>query len=123
MPPSGSIAFDWRSIKKWCLLATIVMFVWLMIPVAQCSIQAFRDTPLSEVNPHDQTPPAPDEEPAEEPGFFSKLSDACRICYARTPLFGQEEWKHYLLVGFAGLTVFAWVLAYLDANKRRSFGD
>lgn len=121
---SQLIAFDWRSIKKWMLLATIVMFCWLMLPVAKCSIDAFRDTPLPAATPHDETAPAaPDGTTEEEPGFFSKLSDGCRICYARTPLFGQEAWKHDLLVVFAGLTVFAYVMAYLDASKKRSFGD
>jgi hypothetical protein len=110
------VTFDWRSIKKWCLLATFVMLGWLLVPVVRCSFAAFRDTPLSEAAPHDQ----PDgEEPQEDPGFFSKLGDAIGSCYARTPLLGQESWKSNLMFGFAALTVFAYGMAYLQAGKAK----
>ena len=125
MPPSRLIVFDWRSIKRWCLLGTFVMFAWLMLPVAKCSFAAFRDTPLPEAQPHSDTssPAEPGAEPAEEPGFFSKLGTSMKVCYNRTPLFGQEEWKHYLLVTFAGLAVLAGTLAWWEAGKKRSYED
>lgn len=122
MPP-GLVAFDWRSIKRWCLLFTFVMLGWLMWPVAKCSFAAFRDTPLPEARPHDgqELDPAAPDEPAEEPGFFSKLGGSISVCYRRTPLFGQEDWKGYLLVGFAGLTVIAYAFAYYEAGKKRTY--
>jgi hypothetical protein len=117
------IAFYWKSIMRWCLLATVIMFVWLMIPTAKCSLDAFRDTPLPEAGPHDpsggyDTPP--DE---EEPGFFSKLGSAMSRCYNAKPLFGQESWKSNLLVVFAALTTLAWVMKYLEERKKGSFED
>ena len=127
--PASRIAFDWRSIGRWCLLATIVMLLWLLAPVAKCSWGAFRDTPLPQAMPHETsspTPapaPAPDaEEPvAEEPGFFSQLGTAVGGCYRRTPLFGQEDWKGHLLVLFAALTVIARGLYYLEQRRKRTF--
>lgn len=119
------VTFDWRSIKRWGLLGTFVMVGWLMWPVATCSFDAFRETPLPAATPHDgqsvdgQVPDA--EAVEEEPGFFSKLGGSIAACYRRTPLFGQEDYKTYLLVGFAALTVIAYAFAYHEAGKRRTF--
>ena len=107
------IAIDWRSIKRWCLIGTFAMLCWLLFPVAKCSWGAFRDTPLSESQP---TPTA-----QEEPGFLSKLGTAIEVCYGRTPLFGQEEWKTILLFVFAGGAVIAGGIAYWEAGKKRTF--
>jgi hypothetical protein len=108
-----AIVVDWRSVKRWCLLGTFAMLCWLLFPFARCSFAAFRDTPLSEQQP---TPEA-----AEEPGFLSKVADATKRCYARTPLLGQEDWKSYLLFGFAAGAVIAGVIAYVEAGRRRTF--
>jgi len=119
---AGLVTFDWRSLKRWFLLFTFVMLAWLMWPVAKCSVGAFKDTPLPEAQPHDPTGGAqqPDE-PDEEPGFFSKLGTGISGCYKKTTLFGQEDWKTYLLVGFAALTVFAYGMAYWEAGRKKSF--
>lgn len=99
------IAIDWKSVKKWCLVGTFLMLGWLLLPVASCSIDAFRDTPLPEAQPHgSETDP-------DEPGFFTKVGRATKACYAKTPLLGQEDWKTYLLFGFAGVAVLAAGLA------------
>lgn len=123
---AGLVTFDWRSLKRWFLLFTFVMLAWLMWPVATCSLGAFKDTPLPETQPHDQpggVQPggAQPDDADEEPGFFSKLGTGISVCYKKTPLFGQEDWKTYLLVGFAGLTVFAYAIAYWEAGKKKTF--
>lgn len=86
-----------------------------MFPVAKCGFGAFRDTPLSEATP------TPDQPAAEEPGFLSKVGGAIAVCYRKTPLLGQEDWKSYLLFGFAAGAVIAGVLAYGDARRKRTF--
>jgi hypothetical protein len=111
------VTFDWRSLKRWFLLFTFVMLAWLMWPVAKCSYGAFKATPLSEAQPHD-----PSGDPIEEPGFVSKVGGSIKACYRRTPLF-KEDWKTYVLVGFAALTVFAYGMAYYEAGKKKSFED
>lgn len=112
----STIAFDWRSIWRWCLLGTIVMLLWLLAPTAKCSWTAFRETPLSEVQP--QTGGA---EPPEEPGFLSKMGNAISGCYKRTPLFGQEDWKTTLFIALAALTVITRLLYQRDLHRRRSY--
>jgi hypothetical protein len=105
------------------LLGTVVMLVWLLIPTAKCSIQALRDTPLPEVTPHEQPGQAADEQPQEEPGFFSKLGSGISRCYRAKPLFGQESWKSNLLVLFAALTAIAWTMKILEERSKRSYDD
>lgn len=118
------LGFYWKSIMRWCLLGTIVMFVWLMIPTAKCSIQALRDTPLPEATPHEQPAQPTDEQPEqEEPGFFSKLGSAMGRCYRAKPLFGQESWKSNLMVLFAALTAVAWTMKFLEERRKRSYED
>ncbi|MDQ3336848.1 MAG: hypothetical protein M4D80_16910 [Myxococcota bacterium] len=112
-----AIAVDWRSVKRWCVIATFAMLCWLLFPTAKCSFGAFRDTPLSEQQP---TPEA-GEEAAEEPGFVSKLGTAIQVCYRKTPLLGQEDWKSYLLFGFAAGALIAGVIAYIEAGRARTF--
>ena len=109
------IAVDWKTVKRWCLIGTFVMLGWLLLPVASCSIDAFRDTPLSEAQPHGT--PAADAD--DEPGFFTKVGRATKVCYARTPLLGQETWKTYLLFGFAGAVVLAAALARWGTGYQR----
>lgn len=105
----------------WCLLGTLVMVVWLLVPVVKCSWSAFRDTPLSESQPT-LTPDQTDENRVEQSDdFFTKLTTSVKGCYDRTPLFGQEDWKTYLLIGFAALTALTWGLAIWDARRRKTF--
>jgi hypothetical protein len=124
-PIDVKLGFYWKSIMRWCLLGTVVMFVWLMIPTARCSIQALRDTPLPEAGPHEQAAPqsGDDGQPTEEPGFFSKLGSAMSRCYSAKPLFGQESWKSTLLVAFAALTALAWTMKLLEERSKRSYED
>jgi hypothetical protein len=117
------LGFYWKSIFRWCLLGTFVMFAWLMIPTAKCSIQALRETPLPEVGPHEQQSTADDQPPAEEPGFFSKLGGAMSRCYRAKPLFGQESWKSNLFVLFGALTALAWTMKFLEERRKRSYED
>ena len=107
-----AIAVDWRSVKRWCVLGTLAMLIWLLFPVARCSFGAFRDTPLSEQGPHGAE--------AKDEGFVSKLGTATKQCYARTPLLGQEDWKTYLLFGFAAGALIAGVIAYVEAGRPRT---
>ena len=97
------------------------MVVWLMVPVAKCSFAAFRDTPLSETQPT-LTPDQTDANRVEQSDdFVTKVTTAMKGCYARTPLLGQEEWKTYLLIGFAALTAMTWGLAIWDVRRRKTF--
>jgi hypothetical protein len=120
---AGLLTLDWRSIKRWCLIGALLMVGWLLLPTAKCSFQAFRDTPLTETGPHydPNNPNVPAEEEEEEPGFFSKLGSSISSCYAKTPLFGQEDWKEYLLIGFASAWLLLWTVVFIDDRKRKTF--
>jgi len=117
---AGLLTFDWRSIKRWCLIGTLLMIGWLLLPTARCSVDAFRDTPLPEAQPH-LDPSAPPDADEEEPGFFSKLGSSISACYDKTPLFGQEDWKEYLLIGFASVWLLAWTVVFIDERKKKTF--
>lgn len=122
MPRGGLFDFYWARIAKWCLLGCVVMLLWLLAPVVQCSWGAFRDTPISEARPTIEDPAVADSERLREgQGFWSKFTTSVGRCYARTPLFGQEAWKENLLVGFAAAWLIARLLAYLDLRRRRTF--
>lgn len=114
MPPINRFAPDWRRLRRWCLLGTAIMFVWLMAPVVKCAFIAFRDTPLSEAQP---TIAAGE----ESQGFISEVTTATKVCYARTPLLGQESWKTNLLLGFAAATMITWGLSIWDSRRRKTF--
>lgn len=106
---------------RWCLLGTVVMFVWLMAPVVKCSFVAFRDTPLSEAQPT-LAPSETDSNRVEQTqGFFSEVSTAAKGCYRQTPLLGQESWKGTLLLAFAAATLLLWIIARWDASRRKTF--
>jgi hypothetical protein len=114
--------FDFRRFSRWCLLGTFVMFVWLIAPVVKCSFVAFRDTPLSETQP-DLAPSSTDTERVEQSeGFVSSVVSKSKVCYARTPLLGQEGWKTKLFLGFAGATLLAWVIHTILMRRRRTLG-
>ena len=112
---------DWRHLMRWCLLGTVVMFIWLMAPVVKCSFGAFRDTPLSETQPS-LTPSQTDTNRVDQSeGFVEKVITATKRCYARTPLLGQEPWKTNLLLGLAAATLIFWGLRKWDARRRKTF--
>jgi hypothetical protein len=111
---------DWRRISRWTLLGTVVMLLWLLAPVAKCSWNAFRDTPLGEVS--DNSPAAADKERvAQGTSFFPRWGRAIKGCYLETPLLSQQKWKTTLLFVFAGITVLGWSLAYYERRKRRTY--
>jgi hypothetical protein len=118
---TNRFALDWRRLNRWCLLGTAVMFIWLMAPVVKCSFVAFRDTPLSETQPS-LSPSQTDENRVEQAdGFVAKVTTAAKVCYARTPLLGQEDWKTYLMIGFAAGTLLTWGLRRWDSHRRKTF--
>ena len=116
---------DWRRISRWALLGTVVMLVWLAIPTAKCSYAAFRDTPLTEYDRPPDDPSQADRTRVDEgKDFADSLGHAIKYCYKRTPLFGQEDWKGDLLVGFAFVSVLGWAMHRLDrGRKRTTLGD
>lgn len=129
MPYTGEVArsswldIDWPRLSRWCLLGTIVMLLWLLAPVATCSWQAFRDTPIGEVA-EGEAPAQADRERVEQgTGFFSRWGSATAGCYRQRPLFGQERWKGHLLVGFGVLTVLGWTLGWWERRRKRTFAD
>ena len=98
MPRAGSaLNIHWRRLSRWCLLGTVVMFLWLMWPTIKCSFGSFQDTPLEAVEQSAKS--------EERPGFFERWWTGTKRCYTAAPLFGQEEWKTILLLSFAGATV------------------
>jgi hypothetical protein len=112
---------DWRRLSRWCLLGTIVMVVWLLVPTARCSFAAFRDTPLGQIDPVTNEPAGADKARIDEgEGFVHRFLGGVKACYARTPLFGQEGWKTNVLVVLAGLTVVTWGLARYALRRRRT---
>lgn len=118
----GHIAFDWKRLSRYCLLGTFIMFVWLMVPVTKCSFAAFRDTPLSELDAN-AAPSAVDTNRIDQSqSFVGKVVDSAKLCYARTPLLGQEGWKGNLLLAFAAGTVLTWLMHRWDTRRRRTIG-
>lgn len=98
------------------------MFVWLLAPVATCAFGAFRDTPLSETRP-ELTPSGTDTARVEQSdGFVQSVVTKSKVCYARTPLLGQERWKTKLFLGFAGAMLLSWVIHQIIMRRRRTFG-
>lgn len=119
--PGHPLDFDWRRISRWCCLGTIVMVVWLLVPVARCSFTTFRDTPLGEVA-EDKAPADADRDRVSQgQGFFETWLGSTKRCYERTPLLGQEPWKKYLLLSFGGMTLVAWLIARIMARRRRTY--
>jgi hypothetical protein len=100
---------DWRRISRWAFLGVIVMTVWLLMPAARCSYASFRDTPLTEYDAPPGDPADADKTRVDEgKDFAGSWMHSVKICYERTPLFGQEPWKADLLLGFAFVTVLGW---------------
>ncbi len=107
--------------SRWCLLGTVIMFLWLMAPVVKCSWYAFRDTPLSEADPT-LNPSKTDVNRVEQSqGFGTQLTTAVQGCYRKTPLLGQEDWKTYLLLALAGATMLTWGLDRWQSRRGKSF--
>lgn len=94
------------------LLATVVMTVWLLAPVAVCGFAAFKDTPLDAEHPSlDQTVHAD-----KDKGFFDTVGHATQVCYAKTPMTDQG-WKSTVFFIAAGGTVVAWGLGKLQRRR------
>lgn len=110
---------DWKRLSRWCLLGTVVMLVWLLVPVARCGFATFRDTPLSEYDP--TKPEEADRHRVESgEGFFHDVVAGTRWCYGRTSLTNQEPWKTQLLVGFASATLIAWLVGRITRRSART---
>jgi hypothetical protein len=122
--PRSTFEFNWPRIAKGCALGALVMFVWLMWPVVTCSWDAYQATPITEtdMNAHKAEPGEVDNSRLHEgEGFFAKLGRSMKQCYAKTPLFGQEEWKSNLLLTFIGAGVLAFAIGKITARKNRSY--
>lgn len=96
------------------LLATVVLTVWLLAPVAQCGFAAFRDTPLDsdtqEVSQGDKV------RVQKGTDFFDNVGHATKLCYAQTPLTDQG-WKSTLFYIAAGGTLVAWGFGKLQRRR------
>ncbi len=114
--PGQGFDLDWRRLSRWCLLGTIVMVIWLLVPVAKCSLASFRDTPIGDAS--GDSPSAADKERIEAgEGFVGTWWSTTKSCYSASPLFGQGEWKTSLLLGFAGATLLTKLLAYFRSRR------
>jgi hypothetical protein len=107
---------DWRRIARWSLLAAFVMVLWLLVPVARCSYDAFRDIPLSDDTHPVEITDADKNRVDSGKSFFGDWMHAIKFCYARTPLLEQEPWKSDLMISFAALALLGFGL---DAWGRR----
>lgn len=117
MPLRSLFDLNWTRLSRWCLLGAVVMVLWLLAPVARCTLQVFRGEHLDEAMPvtdGEREPVTPD--------FFSRVKAGVQVCYARTPLFGQEAWKRKALFAFAGASVVTHLLSRLRNRGRRSYG-
>ena len=120
--PGYGFDLDWRRISRWCLLGTVIMLLWLLYPVARCSLASFRDTPIGEVDEAAKPGDADRDRVEEGKGFFSTWMSATKRCYDATPLLGQEEWKTDVLLSLAGLTVATSLLNRYLSGRRRTIG-
>ena len=122
---SALFDLDWRRISRWAFLGVVVMVLWLLAPTAKCSYAAFRDTPLTEYDAPPDDPANADKHRVEQgKDFAGGWIDAVRACYARTPLFGQEDWKGDLLIGCMFVSVLGWAVHRRErARKHRTLGD
>jgi hypothetical protein len=116
----AAFSIDWKSTRKWCVLGAIVMVIWLLVPFAKCSFDAFAATPLPQATPHAGEPPVDAPDPDE--GFFSKLGRAVKVCYKRDPLVWQEDWQHYVLALCLGVIAIATVALYFERGKASRSG-
>jgi hypothetical protein len=107
---------NWPRVGRWALLGTIVMFLWLLVPTARCSLSSFRKEPLSEAMPQSDGSAR-----SEEPGFFTRWGTAIQGCYKQTPLLGQEAWKRNAMFGCAGLTALAYLLASWEKRRKQGY--
>ena len=118
--PGHGLDLDWRRLSRWCLLGTLVMVLWLLAPVARCSFASFRDTPIGDASA--DNPAQIDRSRVDSgDGFFGSWLSATERCYAATPMFGQERWKTYTLLSFAGATVATRLLARI-LSRRHGLG-
>jgi hypothetical protein len=121
--PRGYVALDWKRWSRGCVLGTVVMLVWLLAPVISCTFGVFRDTPIGDVNPDTAQPAGADRDRVDAgEGFVGKLVHGAKVCYARTPLLGQEPWKTKLLAGFAGAAVLLWLIGVGGSRRPRTIG-
>lgn len=112
---------DWARISRWCLLGTIVMLIWLLSPTAKCAWDRFKDTPLTELDEDGVASWESDKERISQgENFVSRWAIAVKLCYARTPITGQEAWKSSALVFLFAATVISWVLGRRWARSRRT---
>jgi hypothetical protein len=120
LPPVLRIGFDWGWFVRWCGAGALAMFVWLSLPTARCSWAAFKGTPLTDMHGEEvDSSNADRERVVQSRTFFSNLIESTTMCYARTPLLGQEPWKANTLLALSGVTAFAWAMRrYVAWSKR-----
>ncbi len=112
--------YDWRRIARWAVFAAFAMTIWLLVPVARCSYDAFRDIPLSD-DEHPVEITAADKNRIDSgKSFFGDWMHAIKFCYQRTPVLGQEPWKRDLLVGFACVAVLGFTLDNVERRRKRN---
>ncbi len=116
------IDLDWRRISRWCFVGAIVMVVWLLVPTVRCSWRAFRDTPISAMDPAAEHVGQADRARLEHgKGFVDDVTTSVKACYAKTPLLDQEEWKTDLLFALVALAIVAGAVARYEARKKRTY--
>lgn len=111
---------DWRRIFRWCLLLSVVMGIWLMVPTVKCSAGAFRDTPIGETD-SDTASQVDKDRLKEGTGFWSKLVGGVKACYRAHPPLEQEPWKRKVFFGLLGLMVVTWTIDRIDKRRKRTY--
>jgi hypothetical protein len=97
------------------------MIGWLFAPTIKCSWGTWNATPISETVPAAEPGQTDHARLQESEGFFSKLGTGVKACYAKTPFFGQEEWKLDLLYAFAGIGALCYAASYFSSRRRRGY--
>jgi len=100
------------------------MIGWLFAPTIKCSWGTWNAIPISETDvnaPRADPGQVDDSRLHEGEGFFSKLGTGVKACYAKTPFFGQEEWKLNLLYTFAGIAALCYAASYFGSRRRRGY--
>ncbi len=120
-PHNSHRGLDWQRIARWCFLGTLVMFVWLLSPTVKCAWDRFKDTPLSDLDEDSLSSWESDKERISQgENFVSRWVIACKLCYKRTPLLGQEKWKGTALMLLFAATLISWLLGRRWAHSRRN---
>lgn len=110
---------DWRRIFRWCLLLSILMGIWLLVPTVRCSVDVFRDAPIGETTT--DVAQADKDRVKQGTGFWEKLGSGVKSCYRAHPPLSQERWKRNVLFGLLAVMTVAWLIDRIEKRRKRTY--